>query len=56
MDTIGNVIQTQERETEHGFVHLQFTADKARVSFLDTDGKTLYVFERNRDGDVKAVN
>jgi hypothetical protein len=30
----------------HGFVHLQFTTGRARVSFIDKDGNQLHVFER----------
>jgi hypothetical protein len=42
--------------SEHGFAHLQFTADKARVSFVNKDGRTLHVLERNGKGEVIAVN
>ena len=42
--------------SDYGFVHLQFTADKARVNFLDRDGKSLHVFERDHTGNVKIVS
>ena len=41
---------------EHGFVHLLFTTDRARVSFVDKTGRTPHIFERNRRGDVKIVS
>lgn len=42
--------------SEHGFVHLQFTAETARVRFLDKGGNPVHVFERNHDGAVKVAN
>jgi hypothetical protein len=52
-------IERHDREkfarSEHGFVHMQFTADTVRVSFIDKDAKVLYIFERNRQGDVKVL-
>ncbi|MGH7150418.1 MAG: metallophosphoesterase, partial [Planctomycetota bacterium] len=36
----------------HGFVHLQFTAERCRVTFVDPEGKTLHRFERTRAGKV----
>lgn len=36
----------------HGFVHLQFTSEKARVAFVDKAGKPIHRFERARAGKV----
>ncbi len=46
----------QFARSEYGFVHLQFKADTVRVTYIDKDGRTLYGFERNHQGKVKAFN
>jgi tartrate-resistant acid phosphatase type 5 len=39
----------------HGFVRLEISTGTAHVSFVDEKGKTLYTFQKNRQGQVKAV-
>jgi tartrate-resistant acid phosphatase type 5 len=41
--------------SSYGFVRLEFSTGTARVSFVDEQGETLYTFEKNRQGQVKAV-
>ena len=38
----------------HGFVKLEFSTGTARVSFVDEQGKTLYTFQKNRQGRVNT--
>jgi hypothetical protein len=36
--------------SEYGFVHLEFTTERARVRFIDKDGNPLHGFERQPRG------
>jgi hypothetical protein len=40
---------------DFGFVEFQFTPDKAQVRFVDADGKTLHLFERDKSGKVHTL-
>lgn len=40
---------------DFGFVHFEFTSDKAVVRFIGTDGKVLHEFERSKAGKVRIL-
>jgi tartrate-resistant acid phosphatase type 5 len=57
----GNELYPIERDrakfavSKHGFVRLEISAGAARVSFVDQQGKTLYAFGRNHQGQVNVA-